>query len=472
MNLASIAIFSIGAAIYGWIVPAKWRGWALLIASLIAIYWLQPAIPLRPLDFVLPTATVVLAIIGWLLVRQDDQLTRENSIALGITALVVVALAVIGGSTSLTPSPPPAITDIVFALIGVGALLATLTALAQHNRNAAISVLLLVIVGLFVILKSQPLAEAASAWLRSRTGRPLSLAQAGDLQWLGFSYVSFRMISTLRDRQSGKLPALSLREYLTYLLFFPAYTAGPIDRPERFIKDYRVLPRLDAARLVEGGSRIVIGIFKKFVIADSLAIFSLDASRAAEAPSAGALWLLLYAYTLRIYFDFSGYSDIAIGIGILFGIKLPENFDRPYLKDNLTAFWQSWHITLSNWVRFYVFTPLSRFLLTRPRKPSPTMIVLITQIVTMVVIGLWHGITLNFVIWGLWHGIGLFVHKLFTDRTRAFYQGLKDRPREAHALSWLGMLITFHYVALGWLWFALPDPALSFNVLRRLFGGG
>src|SRR5205809_288577 len=99
------------------------------------------------------------------------------------------------------------------------------------------------------------------------------------------------------------------------------------------------------------------------------------------------------------------------------------------------------------------------------------MVVLITQIVTMVVIGLWHGITINFVIWGLWHGIGLFVHKLFSDRTRVFYQGLKERPQQARALRWLGTLCTFHYVALGWLWFALPDPALSFSVLRRLFGG-
>src|SRR5262249_54052781 len=111
----------------------------------------------------------------------------------------------------------------------------------------------------------------------------------------------------------------------------------------------------------------------------------------------------------------------------------------------------------------------SRVLLNRPRKPSPTVVVLVTQLATMVAIGLWHGITLNFVIWGVWHGLGLFVHKLYTDRTRTFYQNLSPRMRRAS--SWGGILLTFHFVALGWVWFALPDTATSVNVLRRLFGG-
>jgi D-alanyl-lipoteichoic acid acyltransferase DltB (MBOAT superfamily) len=470
MTLTAIIIFGIGAALYGLIVPAKWRGYVLLISSIIAIYWLQPALPIQPVDFALPTATLVLAVIGWLLTRQDSGISGDNALTLGIMAISVIALAIFGGLLHLTPSQPPAVLDVLIVLVGVAITIIALGSVIQDRQRATPWFILLILI-IFVILKNDILSQAASMWLRSQESRPLYLAQVSDLQWLGFSYVSFRLIHTLRDRQTGKLPALTLREYLTYLIFFPAYTAGPIDRAERFIKDYRALPNLDAARTIEGVSRIAIGLFKKFVIADSLALFALNTTKANEALAAGGLWVLLYAYTFRIYFDFSGYSDIAIGLGRLFGVNLPENFDRPYLKDNITAFWQSWHITLSTWVRFYVFTPLSRVLLSRPRKPSPTVVVLVTQLATMVAIGLWHGITLNFVIWGVWHGLGLFVHKLFTDRTRTFYQNLSQRPRLRRAASWGGILLTFHFVALGWVWFALPDTATSVSVLRRLFGG-
>ena len=198
-------------------------------------------------------------------------------------------------------------------------------------------------------------------------------------------------------------PALSLQEYVSYVIFFPSYTAGPLDRAERFVKDFRKLPGmrgLDPTRFALGFERIMIGLFKKFIIADLLVQgVSLNAANAAQAQSSAGLWVLLYGYALRIYFDFGGYTDIVIGIGLLFGIKLPENFNRPYLKANITAFWQSWHITLSSWVRFYVFTPLSRWLLRRSWRPPTYAIVFTAQISTMVIIGLWHGMTANFFIW-------------------------------------------------------------------------
>ena len=284
------------------------------------------------------------------------------------------------------------------------------------------------------------------------------------------------MIHTLRDRQSGLLPALSLREYLTYVIFAPAYTAGPIDRAERFAEDFRALPQkvgLDGARFTEGFTRIAIGAFKKFVIADSLAMgMALNPTNALQTHSALGMWLLLYGYALRLYFDFGGYSDVAIGIGILLGIKLPENFNRPYLRSNITVFWQSWHATLSAWARSYIFSPLSRTLLSRKPKPSSTLIVLATQIATMVVIGMWHGISLNFLIWGLWHGVGLFVHKQWTDRTRKWYRGLADKPAQKRAWTLVGWFLTFHFVVLGWVWFALPSLDQSLHVLGGLFGIG
>ena len=226
-----------------------------------------------------------------------------------------------------------------------------------------------------------------------------------------------------------------------------------------------------ATRWGQGGWRIAVGLFKKFVIADSLALgLSLTAVSAQQATSTAGLWLLLYGYAFRLYFDFSGYSDIAIGLGILFGIKLPENFRAPYLKSNLTSFWQSWHITLSDWARFYIFTPLSRSLLRRKPRPSPQLILLTAHLSTMLVIGLWHGITANFVIWGLWHGVGLFVHKQWSDRTRRWYRSLADKPGQKRAWSLAGWFITFHYVVLGWVWFALPTVPLAWQTFAKLMG--
>jgi D-alanyl-lipoteichoic acid acyltransferase DltB (MBOAT superfamily) len=315
-----------------------------------------------------------------------------------------------------------------------------------------------------------------SQWWRQATGQEISLASPIDLAWLGFSFVAFRLIHTLRDRQSGLLPALSLREYMSYVIFFPAYTAGPIDRAERFVVDFWALPGmrgLDSARLGLGIWRIALGMFKKFVIADSLAQgLSLTAANASQSDSSLGLWILLYGYAFRLYFDFAGYTDIAIGIGILFGIRLPENFSSPYLKSSITAFWQSWHITLSNWVRFYVFSPLSRWLLTRRWRPSSTVIVFIAQLTTMAIIGLWHGITWNFFIWGLWHGTGLFVHKQWSDRTRKWYRGLGDHPGRKKAWTVFSWFLTFNFVVLGWVWFALPTVRTSLLTFARLFGLG
>jgi D-alanyl-lipoteichoic acid acyltransferase DltB (MBOAT superfamily) len=278
----------------------------------------------------------------------------------------------------------------------------------------------------------------------------------------------------LRDRQTGLLPALSLREYATFALFFPALVAGPIDRAERMAGDLRALPAIlgsDAVRMQEGWSRLLLGLFKKLVIADSLALgLSLSQANLGQAQSSGALWLLLYGYTLRLYFDFAGYSDVAIGLGLLLGVRLPENFDRPYWRTNITAFWQSWHMTLSNWARYYVFTPLSRSLLRRAPRPSPIIIALAAQLATMVVIGLWHGVTVNFLLWGVWHALALFVHKQWSDRSRRWYHALQERPGPRLVWEWVGRLLTFHYVALGWVWFALPEPALAGQAFARLFG--
>ena len=327
-----------------------------------------------------------------------------------------------------------------------------------------VSILVWAIIGVFLVLKTDALSLWASMGLRALVGQSVSQASALDWRWLGFSYIAFRLLHALRDRLSKRLPPLSLSEFVTYALFFPALTAGPIDRADRFVKELRQ----PTPAWVEGGVRLAVGIFKKFAVADTLALVALSAQNAAQASSTFWLWILLYAYAGRIYFDFSGYTDIALGLGRLMGFRLPENFDQPYLKPNLTLFWNSWHMTLTQWFRAYFFNPLTRALRSRPL--PPWLIILIGQAGTMVLVGLWHGVTWNFAAWGVWHAVGLFVHGRYAEFARPRLAWLEARPRLKRAAGALGALLTFHYVALGWVWFALPDPTLSLRVFGRLFG--
>jgi alginate O-acetyltransferase complex protein AlgI len=473
LNLITITIFVALAMLYALFVPAKFRAWSLFIASAVLIYWLQPSISVRWLDFFLPTMTLALTVATWYLTRKDEQnLSREDYIAFGLVLVIILGLLLLrpvlpASLRLLIASRPPNLLLVILFLA-----IFFIFTISLERLPIRLAAILLLLIGLFLILKTEILATALSAFFRSNTGQDIAEASVLDLNWLGFSYVAFRLIHTVRDRQTGLLPELSLREYVSYVVFFPSFIAGPIDRAERFIKDFRALDNIQfAPRFVEGTSRITIGVFKKFVIADTLAQgMALNPTNAIQVDNSFGLWILLYAYALRLFFDFSGYTDIAIGIAILFGIKLPENFAHPYTRTSITKFWQSWHISLSDWARFYAFSPLSRNLLRRKPKPPPILIVLLTQLATMVVIGLWHGVTVNFLIWGIWHGLGLFLHKQWTNRTRKFYRKLKDKPIEQGFADGFAWFITFHYVVLGWVWFALPNFEQSIQVFSKLIG--
>ncbi|GAB4323635.1 MAG: hypothetical protein Kow00117_12050 [Phototrophicales bacterium] len=466
MTLSTILFFSIGAFVYNLIRSQVWRAWTLFVLSVFAVYVLQPRLSIRFADFILPTVALVITVTSWWFTRGEDQSLQSNLFTLLILIGLIIGMAMmrfIDADYRLTPSRPPSPWMVFIGLMITCLLVIVLTRLFKPQHQ--INLMLLGIIVLFVVLKSEFLASAISKWWRGQTAQDVTLASSLDLSWLGFSYIAFRLIHTLRDYQTGKLPAVSLREYLTYVMFFPSLIAGPIDRVERFIKDYRTL----SSDFEAGLHRITVGIFKKFIIADSLTYgLSLDSIDIGQIQNTTGYWILLYGYAFRLFFDFSGYTDIAIGIGLLFGVRLPENFNRPYLQTNITAFWQSWHITLSNWVRFYVFAPFSRWMLKHSIKRSPVVIVFAAQLLTMIIIGLWHGITLNFFIWGVWHGVGLFIHKQWTDRTRKWYRSLSLRQNQLIAFG--AWLITFHYVVIGWVWFALPDVNESWRVLVGLFG--
>jgi alginate O-acetyltransferase complex protein AlgI len=279
-------------------------------------------------------------------------------------------------------------------------------------------------------------------------------------------------MALLLDYRAGRLPKekLSLRDAITYALFFPAFTAGPIDRVQRFAPELQQAKPLDSARLVEGGTRIAVGVFKKFIIADSLALVAMKPDLIERANGVSSLWILVYLYSLQIFFDFSGYSDVAIGLGRLYGITLPENFDRPYIQRNLQQFWQRWHITLSTWFRVYWFTPFSRTLIRSAYKIPQWVIVLLSQLTTMFLIGMWHGVTLNFAVWGLWHGVGLFLHKTLADNTKSWLKRVNERAWSRRLMYVGSVFVTFHFVTLGWVFFDLPHVSDSLDLFLRLFG--
>ncbi len=477
MTLTYILIFSLFALVVGLLSSRYWRNWLIFTGSLLAVFALQPATPIWHLDFWLPTFSLALCALGWVVTFPRANGSRLELTGVSLASAILMAAVVLGvGLTRylqplccLIPTRPPELVQVVIGLAATG-LLALALAHFTTGLRFWLALSIVFITGLFVVLKTDALAQAASAGLRLLNGQPASLALGADLRWLGFSYIAFRLLQTLRDRQTGRLPALSLQEYVSFVVFFPALTAGPIDRAERFAKDLERQNDERLAGLVEGGKRIVIGLFKKFVLADTLALVAMSNTNFSQVSSTPWMWGLLYAYALRIYFDFSGYTDIAIGIGRLMGITLPENFNQPYLKPNLTAFWNSWHITLAQWFRSYIFNPLTRAMRTARNPIPPYLMILSGQLIVMILIGLWHGVTWNFLIWGAWHGIGLFVHNRWLDFSRSKFGAHPLPARLQQVVTILGTFLTFNYVALSWVWFALPLPSQSWAVMLKLFG--
>jgi D-alanyl-lipoteichoic acid acyltransferase DltB (MBOAT superfamily) len=448
----------------------------MLVLSTGVIFWLQPALPIRGLDFWLPVATLALVALGWMLTSKPEERNPRATLitgALVIGAVLVIAFTRYFSMTGIiTPSRPPQTLSVIVVLTAVAMVLFLSYILLKGKSSLPYIVGVTILLVIFAALKLPVLTEWVSGLLRLWSGQSRELASALDLRWLGFSYIAFRLIHTLRDRQNGRLPAMALDEYFIYMLFFPAISAGPIDRSERFIKDLRQ-PFIPSAEVLGAASkRLVIGLLKKFVIADLLAMIALNAVNAGQINSTGWGWVLVYAYAFQIFFDFSGYTDIAISMGLLIGIKLPENFNAPYLKPNLTQFWNNWHMTLTQWFRAYFFNPFTRALRSSKNPVPVWAVILITQLATMTLIGLWHGITINFVLWGLWHGLGIFIQNRWSDWTKPLSARIQQKPFLNKVVTIFTTLLTFQFVALGWVWFALPSMDLSLQVFGRLFGMG
>ena len=461
------------------------RTYILLTLSVLALYWFQPVAPLRSFDFWLPSLSLAFVILTWFITSQSGAWkSRPNLIGLFIIIALVTLIDLVRyifPQPFLTGTTPPQFIQF-FVFVLIVAIVIVICTYVSRTKAWILSVGTILLLSMLFILKSPALSVQASVFFRTLTNRPIENASALDLRWLGFSYIAFRLIHVLRDKsrtpqfslsgsvrdkQLGRLPELTLSEFATYVVFFPSLSAGPIDRAERFAQDLKTEFTLTEHATLEAGQRIVIGLFKKFVIADALALIALNDALAIQVHATGWMWIHLYAYAFQIYFDFSGYTDIAIGIARLVGIKLPENFAAPYTKPNLTQFWNNWHMTLTQWFRAYFFNPFNRWI--RGYKSIPAWImILIGQLATMLLIGLWHGVTINFILWGIWHGLGLFLQNRWSDFAKTRFT--TNNPRLQIVMQFGGVLLTFHFVALGWVFFALSEPALSLQVFMKLIG--
>jgi D-alanyl-lipoteichoic acid acyltransferase DltB (MBOAT superfamily) len=470
MGLTQIFASILTALLVGAWMRGTIRGFFLLAFSALAVFWFQPAIPLRSFDFWIPSLSIFLVVLIWFITSQPGAWkARHNIIGLAVLAGAVVLVALtryIFPDPVLTTTTPPRLVLVVGFLLATAFVIAVFTILSRRIAFT-LTLVILALIAILVILKSPLLSLQLSIFFRELTNRPTDTASALDFRWLGFSYISFRLIHVLRDKQTGRLPELSLPEFATYVIFFPSLSAGPIDRAERFAADLKKDFALTQEETFLAGQRIVIGLFKKFVIADALALIALNDALAGQVRATGWMWFHLYAYAFQIYFDFSGYTDIAIGIARLVGIKLPANFASPYTKPNLTQFWNSWHMTLTQWIRSYFFNPFNRWMRGYKSLPAWTML-LFGQLATMLLIGLWHGITVNFILWGAWHGLGLFLQNRWSEFAKTRFK--VSNPRIRTALTIGGVLLTFHFVALGWVFFALSELRLSFEVMMRLVG--
>jgi alginate O-acetyltransferase complex protein AlgI len=283
---------------------------------------------------------------------------------------------------------------------------------------------------------------------------------------IGISFFTFESMSYVIDVYRRELPPHeSYLEYLTFVAFFPHLVAGPIVRPRDLLPQLSAPPRFDA----DLGSRalllIALGLLKKVAIGDYLALNLVD--RVFDAPlqySALECYTALVAYAVQIYCDFSGYTDIAIGSAALLGIRFPPNFDSPYKAHNIVDFWRRWHISLSTWLRDYLYIPLGGNRQGRART-------YLNLFLTMLLGGLWHGANLTFVVWGALHGCLLAATRAFQEFRKAPAQRRGEKP-ESHQPSPLLrvclVLLTFHAVTFCWLFFRAKSLDHAFLILGRL----
>lgn len=264
---------------------------------------------------------------------------------------------------------------------------------------------------------------------------------------LGLSFFVFSCISYLTDVLKGYIENIyTVREICLYLFFFPKLLQGPIEKADKFLMDLKSVHTINRANFVEGMQIFLFGLIKKLVIADRLGLFVDTVYSSPISYDGGTLLLLVITYPVQLYCDFSGYSDMAIGVSKVLGYNLSENFNLPFASGSVTEYWRRWHVTLGNWFKEYVYIPLGGNRVGKNRQ-------ILNLLVVWILTGVWHGSTWSFLIWGLYNFAIVIFEKMtnIPQKIPRFYR-----------------VVTLILVAIGWIWFRSPNISTAIMILKGI----
>src|SRR5262245_20526389 len=320
----------------------------------------------------------------------------------------------------------------------------------DRTRQAMVALSVCVNLGILAYFKYAAFALDSARELTHWLGWSVPIPLAKAFLPLGISFYTFEAISYVVDVYRGRTtPVRNPLNYALYILFFPHLVAGPIVRPYEFLPQIDRPKRFSWPRFQAGTQLFLLGLFKKSVIADQVALAVDPVFEKPGTFGSGAIWLAVLGYAVQIYCDFSGYTDMALGLAHTLGFKLPDNFNAPYLATSPSDFWKRWHISLSRWLRDYLYIPLGG----NRNGPVRTMVNLF---ITMLLGGLWHGANWTFVVWGAYHGALLTIQRLLPKSL--------ERP----AFRPIGMFVTFLAVCVGWVLFRAQTFADAIKILRGM----
>jgi D-alanyl-lipoteichoic acid acyltransferase DltB (MBOAT superfamily) len=331
----------------------------------------------------------------------------------------------------------------------------------EKNKAWYLSVSLVVDIGILCFFKYFNFFAASTAQVLSAVGFQADLPTLNILLPVGISFYTFQTMAYTIDVYRGKEKAVDdLLAFAIYVAYFPQLVAGPIERSTHLLPQIQKPRQISASQIYRGLQLVLVGYFKKVFIADGVAPIVDRCFSDPEKYSGIALLCGVYLFALQIYGDFSGYTDIARGISRMFGIELRLNFKQPYLSSNITEFWQRWHMSLSGWLKDYLYIPLGG----NRRGDLRTYLNLM---MVMLLGGLWHGAGWNFVAWGGLHGIYLVFHKLLLRGRKV---GFSKPPRSLiDVAKWLlGAVITFNLVCIAWVFFRADSWSNAISYLHHM----
>lgn len=298
------------------------------------------------------------------------------------------------------------------------------------------------------------------AWLLNSMGLQPHVSILKIILPVGISFYIFQAMTYIFDIFRGKLqPTASFLDFALFVAFFPQLLSGPIERAKNLLPQITSPRVMTKSTTLAGLNLMLLGYFKKIAIADTLAPIADKIFSEPGSMSGGQLWTGVYAFTFQIYGDFSGYTDIARGIALILGFRIMENFNAPYLSRNMTEFWRRWHISLSTWLRDYLYIPLGGNRMGSIRTYANLMIV-------MFVCGLWHGAAWTFILWGIFHGIYLSIHRIMTGGNKLSTSSRSGIGKRI--FNTVKVVFTFHLVAVTWVFFKASSISNAVEYLRGL----